>query len=135
MALPQVTIVGNVVADPDMKFLNNGNALANFRVAANSRKKDENGNWTDGDSTFLSVTAFGGLAENVTEQLHKGTKVIVTGRLTQRDVEKDGQKRTYYGVTADDIGIQISRFADKGQGFPQAGQNFQQQAQSMTAPF
>ena len=132
MALPQTTIIGTVVADPELKFIADGKALVNFRVASNSRKKDANGQWVDGDSTFLSVTAFGGLAENTAQQIAKGTKVIVIGRLTQRDVEKDGQKRTYYGVTADDVAVQISRFADSGpaqqQQQPSFGGGFQESA-------
>lgn len=114
MALPQITITeGTLVADPELRYASNGTAMVNFRVASNSRRKNEQtGQWEDGDTTFLSVSAFRGLAENIASQFGKGNKITITGKLKQRDVERDGQKRTYYDVNADSVSKPISRFND-----------------------
>ena len=114
MALPQITITeGTLVADPELHYGQSGTAVVNFRVASNSRRKnDQTGQWEDGDTTFLSVSAFRGLAENIASQFGKGDKVSVEGRLKQRDVEKDGQRRTYYDVNAESVSRPVSRFND-----------------------
>ena len=115
MALPNITITnGTLVADPETRDAN-GKAVVSFRVATNSRRKNQQGEWENADSTFLNVTAWEGLGENVAAQFSKGDKVNVTGRLKQRDVEKDGQKRTFYDVTADEVAAPVSRFNDGGQ--------------------
>lgn len=126
MALPTITITeGTLVADPELRYANNGTAVVNFRVASNSRRKNEStGQWEDGDTTFLSVSAFRGLAENVASEFGKGNKITVTGQLKQRDVERDGQKRTYYDVNAQSVSRPVSRFNDsEGSSAPQGGGN------------
>ena len=127
MALPQITITeATLVADPELRYGQSGTAMVSFRVASNSRRKNEQtGQWEDGDTTFLSVSAFRGLAENVASQFGKGQKISVTGRLKQRDVEKDGQKRTYYDVNADSVSKPVSRFndSDGGPGTQGGGNN------------
>lgn len=127
MALPQITITeGTLVADPELRYASNGTAMVNFRVASNSRRKNEQtGQWEDGDTTFLSVSVFRGLAENIASEFGKGQKISVTGRLKQRDVEKDGQKRTYYAVNADSVSKPVSRFndSDGGPGTQGGGNN------------
>ena len=115
MALPIITIEnGTLVADPETRDAN-GKTVTSFRVASNSRRKNQSGEWENADSTFLSITAWEALGENAAAQFSKGDKVNVTGRLKQRDVEKDGQKRTYYDVTADTIAAPVARFASNGQ--------------------
>lgn len=115
MALPNITISnGTLVADPEIRDAN-GKTVVSFRVATNSRRKNQQGEWENADSTFLNVTAWEGLGKNVAAQFSKGDKVNVTGRLKQRDVEKDGQKRTFYDVTADEVAAPVSRFNDGGQ--------------------
>lgn len=144
MALPQITITeATLVADPELRYANNGNSVANFRVASNSRRKNpQTDQWEDGDTTFLSVSAFGGLGENVANRFKKGQRVNITGQLKQREYEKDGQRRTVYEVTAHSVAEPVSRFNDDGQqrpaqqGFQQAQNNIQGSFGSMEqAPF
>ena len=148
MALPQITITeATLVADPELRYANNGNSVTNFRVACNSRRKNQQtGQWEDGDTTFLSVSAFGGLGENVAARFKKGSKVNIAGQLKQREYEKDGQRRTVYEVTANSAAEPVSRFNDDNsggqpqqpaqQGFQQAQNNMQNTFGSMEqAPF
>lgn len=114
MALPTITLAGNVVADPELRFTNSNIAYITFRVAASERKKDDQGNWVDGETTFLKVTAWRQLAENVAESVLKGTAVIVTGRLKSRSVDQpDGTKQTYFDLDADSVGVDLSRASAK----------------------
>ena len=147
MALPQITITeATLVADPELRYANNGNSVANFRVACNSRRKNpQTDQWENGDTTFLSVSAFGGLGENVAARFKKGQRVNISGQLKQREYEKDGQKRTVYEVTANSVAEPVSRFNDNNssgqqppaqQGFQQAQNNIQSSFGSMEqAPF
>ena len=143
MALPQITITeATLVADPELRYANNGNSVANFRVASNSRRKNpQTDQWEDGDTTFLSVSAFGGLGENVAARFKKGQRVNIAGQLKQREYEKDGQRRTVYEVTANSVAEPVSRFNDSQQqpaqqGFQQAQNNVQNAFGSMEqAPF
>jgi single-strand DNA-binding protein len=106
MSLPQVYLVGNAVADAEIRFTNDGKPIAKFRVACSTRIKGEDGEWRDGESTFISVTVFGGIAESVAESVTKGAKVAVSGRLKQRQWEaQDGSKRTDYEITADEVSL------------------------------
>ena len=115
MALPQITITeATLVADPELRYANNGNSVTNFRVASNSRRKNQQtGQWENGDTTFLTVSAFGGLGENVASRFKKGSKVNIAGQLKQREYEKDGQKRTVYEVTANSVAEPVSRLDRK----------------------
>lgn len=145
MALPQITITeATLVADPELRYANNGTAVANFRVASNSRRKNQQtGQWENGDTTFLTVSAFGGLGENIAAEFKKGEKITVAGQLKQREYEKDGVKRTVYEVAASNAAFPVSRFNDNGgqqqpaqQGFQQAQNNVQSAFGSMEqAPF
>ena len=144
MALPQITITeATLVADPELRYTGNGTAVANFRVACNSRRKNQQtGQWEDGDTTFLSVSAWGARGENVSSQFSKGNKINVVGDLKQREYEKDGVKRTAYEVVAIEAAAPVSRFNDNGQkppqqqGFQQAQNNVQNAFGSMEqAPF
>ena len=105
MAMTAVTIVGNITRDPDLKFTGSGLAMCTFGLAVNNRKKDESGQWVDGDPSFYDVVCWRQLAENVTESLPKGTTVIVVGKLRQRSWEADdGTKRSKVEVQADHVG-------------------------------
>ena len=108
----QMTVVGNLTADPELRFLPNGTAMVKFRIASTPRTLDrESGKWQDGDPLFLSCTAFRDLAEHVAESLTKGTRVIVQGRLKlSRWANDEGEKRSAYGLDVDEIGPSL-RFA------------------------
>jgi single-strand DNA-binding protein len=102
----QITIVGNLVDDPELRFTPSGQPVARFRVASTPRFLDKNTNeWKDGDSLFLTCNVWRQAAENVAESLQRGMRVIVSGRLRQRSYEtKEGEKRTVYEVEADEVG-------------------------------
>jgi single-strand DNA-binding protein len=101
-----ITIVGNLVADPELRFTSSGQPVATFRVASTPRIRDAATNeWKDGDSLFLTCNVWRQAAENVAESLQRGMRVIVSGRLRQRNYEtKEGEKRTVYEVEVDDVG-------------------------------
>ena len=100
--------VGNLVDDPELRYTPTGMAVATCRVAVQDRKQD-NGKWVDGETSFVTVTIWRGRAENVAESLTKGTRVIVVGRGKQRNYEtKDGDKRTVFEVDADAIGPDLT---------------------------
>ena len=101
----QITIVGNLVDDPQLRYTPTGQAVANFRVASTPRLFDRNTNeWKDGDSLFLTCNVWRQAAENVAESLQRGMRVIVSGRLRQRSYEtKEGEKRTVYEIEVDEV--------------------------------
>jgi single-strand DNA-binding protein len=101
-----ITVVGNLVADADLRFTPAGAAVANFTVASTPRVYDRaTSEWKDGDALFLRCSIWREAAENVAESLVKGSRVIVTGRLKQRSFEtKEGEKRTVFEVDVDEIG-------------------------------
>jgi single-strand DNA-binding protein len=102
----QVMIAGNAVADSEIRWTPQGKAVASFRVAVNERVKNDQGEWVDGDTTFYNVSAWDSMAEPVAEQVKKGTKVLVMGRLKAREYEtKEGNVRTSIDVRADEVGI------------------------------
>lgn len=105
MPLPKLTIQGNLTSDPELRFSANGKALCKMRVASSESRKSENGEWKDGPTCFLDLTAFDLIAEACAETLHKGSPVLVTGRLQQREwVDDNGGKRTNYEVLIESIG-------------------------------
>lgn len=115
-----VSFTGRLVADPELRFTAAGVAVAGFRVAVSERvKNDQTGAWEDGKTTFLSCSAWRDMGENVAEYLAKGSLVIISGKLEQRDYEKDGQKRTTYEVSVTDIG-QSMKWKDSGEKKPAA---------------
>ncbi|MFN2525005.1 MAG: single-stranded DNA-binding protein [Actinomycetota bacterium] len=100
-----ITIVGNVVDEPELRFTPSGSAVANFTVAVNRRYKNREGNWEDKLDGFFKCNCWQSLAENVAESLHKGTRVVVTGRLNQRSWEaQDGSRRTDIEIQVDEVG-------------------------------
>jgi single-strand DNA-binding protein len=110
----QLTIVGNLTADPELRFAPNGNAVANFTVASTPRYRDQqSGEWKDGDTLFLRCNIWRQAAENASESLERGMRIIVQGRLKQRSYEKDGQKRTVYEVEVDEVGPSLKNATAK----------------------
>jgi single-strand DNA-binding protein len=101
-----ITLVGNLVDDPELRFTPSGAAVAKFRVASTPRYLDKTTNeWKDGESLFLQCNIWRQAAENVAETLTKGMRVILTGRLKQRSYEtKEGEKRTVFEVEVDEVG-------------------------------
>ena len=100
-----ITIIGNLTADPELRFTPNGAAVANFTVASTPRTFDRQSNeWKDGETLFLRCSIWREAAENVAESLTKGMRVIAQGALKQRSYEKDGQTRTVYEMDVQEIG-------------------------------
>ena len=101
-----ITLVGNLTADPELRFTPSGAAVANFTVASTPRTFDRQTNeWRDGEAMFLNCAVWRQAAENVAESLQKGMRVIVQGRLRSRSYEtRDGERRTVFEVDVDEIG-------------------------------
>ena len=101
-----ITVVGNLTADPELRFTPSGAAVANFTVASTPRIYDrQSGDWKDGEALFLRCNIWREAAENVAESLTRGSRVILTGRLKQRSFEtKEGEKRNVMEVEVDEIG-------------------------------
>jgi single-strand DNA-binding protein len=131
-----ITVVGNLTADPELRFTPSGAAVANFTVASTPRTFDRNSNeWKDGEALFLRCSVWRQAAENVAESLHRGTAVIVQGRLKQRSYEtKEGEKRTVYELDVDEVGPSLkfatakvtkaSRGGGGGGGYGGGGQSY-----------
>lgn len=103
---PQITVIGNLTADPELRFTANGAPVANFTVASTPRTLDRQTNeWRDGEAMFLGCSVWRQYAENVAESLSKGMQVIVTGKLRARSFEtREGQKRTVFEIDVDEVG-------------------------------
>src|ERR671921_961284 len=101
-----ITVVGNLTADPELRFTPSGAAVASFTIASTPRTFDKNTNeWKDGEALFLRCSIWRQAAESVAESLQRGMRVIVQGRLKQRSYEtKEGEKRTVYEVEVDEVG-------------------------------
>lgn len=101
-----LTVVGNLVADPELRFTQSGAAVTSFTVASTPRTFDKNsGEWKDGEALFLRCNAWRQVAENVSESLTRGSRVLVTGRLRQRSFDtKEGEKRTVVELEVDEVG-------------------------------
>ncbi len=111
----QITLVGNLVDDPQLRYTSTGQAVASFRMASTPRFLDKNTNeWKDGDALFMSCSVWRQAAENVAESLQRGMRVIVSGRLRQRSYEtKEGEKRTVYEVEVDEVGPSLRNASAK----------------------
>lgn len=128
-----ITIIGNLTADPELRFLQNGSAVANFSVASTPRTYNrQSQQWEDGEPMFLRCSAWNQLGEHVAESLQKGMRVIVQGNLRQRSWQTDnGEKRSAFEVDVQEVGPSL-RFAVASVQRAQAQQGFdggQQQAQ------
>jgi len=140
-----ITVVGNLTDDPELRFTSSGAAVANFTVASTPRFFDKQTNdWKDGDALFLRCSIWRQAAENVAESLHKGTRVIVQGRLKQRSYEtREGEKRTVYELDVDEVGPALRYATTKvskvtrsggGGGFGGGGQGGQSGQSQSAAP-
>jgi single-strand DNA-binding protein len=127
-------IVGNLVDDPELRFTNNGIAVTNLRVAVTQRIQQD-GQWRDGDTNFFKVNVWRGQAEHLADSLGKGDRVMVTGRLRQRNWETpDGDKRSVTEIEADEVGAslkwataKVERTSQRGNGDRSSG--WQRQAE------
>ena len=101
-----ITVVGNIIADPELRYTPAGAAVANFRIASTPRRYNSQTNqWEDGEGLFLTCNVWRDQAENVAESLTKGMRVVVNGNLRQRSYEtREGEKRTVYEVEVEDVG-------------------------------
>ena len=117
----QITVIGNAVDDPELRFTPAGQPVARFRVASTPRVRDKaTGEWKDGEALFLTVNVWRAMAEHACESIQRGTRVVVDGRLRQRSCEtREGEKRTVYEIEADEIGVSVKFAAVQGrQGGP-----------------
>lgn len=133
-----ITVIGNLTADPELRWTGNGAAVADFTIASTPRTYDRNsGEWKDGESLFLRCSVWRNAAENVAESLRKGMRVIAQGRLVQRSYEtKEGERRTVVELQVDEIGpslrsarAQVTRTNNGQQGGYQSGGQRNMQAQ------
>ncbi len=101
-----ITVVGNLVDDPELRFTPSGAAVANFRIASTPRTFDRQSNeWKDGEALFLTCSVWRQAAENVAESLQKGMRVVVQGRLKSRQYEtREGERRTVFEIDVDEVG-------------------------------
>lgn len=106
-----ITVIGNLTADPELRWTQSGVAVADFTVASTPRTYDRNaGEWCDGDTLFMRCSVWRDTAENVAESLRKGMRVIVQGRLTQRSYEtQQGERRTVVELQVDEVGPSLRR--------------------------
>ena len=121
---PLITVVGNLVADPEPRVSQAGKSWVTFRIASTPRVRDrQSGDWSDGEPLWLGCRAYGEYADNIAASLTKGARVIVQGRLTQRSyTDNQGQQRTSLDLEVEEIGpslrfatVQISRGQSRGQ--------------------
>ena len=138
-----ITLVGNLVDDPELRFTGSGVAVANFRVASTPRTFDRQANeWKDGETLFMSCSVWRQYAENVAESLTKGTRVIVSGRLKQRSYETQaGERRTVVELEVDEVGpvlrnatAKVNRISREG-GFSGGGSGGGGQSASANDPW
>lgn len=105
MSSNNFTVVGNLTADPELRFTPSGAAVVNFTVASTPRHKNAAGDWVDGETLFLKCSIWRQAAENVAESLCKGNRVIATGKLASRTFEtREGEKRTVVELDVDEVG-------------------------------
>lgn len=120
-----ITIVGNLTADPELRWTQSGSPVASFTIASTPRSFDrQSGEWKDGETLFMRCTAWREMAENIAETLRKGARAMVRGRLVQRSFEtREGDRRTVVEMQADEVGVslrharaQVMRTGGQGQG-------------------
>src|SRR3954465_6522199 len=118
-----ITVIGNLTDDPELRFTPSGAAVAKFRVASTPRTLDRaSGEWKDGEPLFLACNVWRQAAENVAESLQRGARVIVTGRLRQRSYEtREGEKRTVIELEVDEIGPSLRYATAKVQKMSRSG--------------
>ncbi len=139
-----ITVIGNLTADPELRWTQSGAAVADFTVASTPRTYDRNaGEWRDGDTLFMRCSVWRETAENVAESLRKGMRVIVQGRLTQRSYDtQQGERRTVVELQVDEVGpslrrarAQVTRTAPSGGGGYQSDNRGQQNLRGFYGAF
>ena len=131
MSTTPITIVGNLTADPELRFTPSGAAVANFTVASTPRKFNKQTNeFEDGETLFMRCSIWREAAENLAESLTRGTRVVVTGNLVARSWDKDGEKRTVMEMQAEEVGPSL-RYATAKVTKVQRGGNSNPHAQQM----
>lgn len=134
--LPTLNGTARLIEDPELRYAASGGAVARVRLAFNSRKKDQAGQWVDDASFFVTGTAFGQAAENIAATLQKGMEVVVSGRMKTDSWEKDGRKESRSALLLDSVGPSL-RFAtarvEKTSGSGAGRQEFQQARQQQGA--
>ena len=125
-----ITIVGNLTADPELRWTQSGSPVASFTIASTPRSFDrQSGEWKDGETLFMRCTAWREMAENIAETLRKGARTMVRGRLVQRSFEtREGDRRTVVELQADEVGVslrharaQVTRTGGQSQSAPISG--------------
>lgn len=110
MPLPVVQIVGNLTMDPELRMTKSQKQVASLRVACSDRKRTESGDWVDGETLYINVTAWNATALHTVETVKKGDTVIVSGKLKQNEyVDKEGVTKVSYEVQADYVGAELRR--------------------------
>lgn len=118
----QITVVGNLTGDPELRFIQSGAAVVNFTVASTPRTFDRQSNeWKDGDTLFMRCSLWREAAENAAESLTKGMRVVVTGRLVARSWEANGEKRTVMEMQVDEVGPSLRYATAKVTRTPRSG--------------
>ena len=123
---PEITIIGNLAGDPELRWTASGHAVANFTVAQTPRTKNQQGEFVDDETLWVRCSVWREMAENVAETLSKGTRVVVTGKLKARSFEtNEGQQRTNWELDVDEVGpslrwatAQVNRKQPGGQSSP-----------------
>ncbi|QXO14321.1 ssDNA binding protein [Mycobacterium phage Chaser] len=115
MANAEITIFGNLTADPELRFLDSGVAVAQFSVASTPRVK-KGDEWVDGETVFLRASAWRELGEGAAETLRKGDSVVVIGKLKARSYEKDDVKRTVFEIDAEFVGKSVRKRRERNSG-------------------
>lgn len=106
MSLPTISGEFGVVQDPDIRFSDNGSAWIKLRGVAKDRRKNQNGEWEDGDPCYMDIVVGGKAAEHLAESITKGDAIVVTGKLSQREWKNDsGQTQKAYSIRADTVGV------------------------------
>jgi single-strand DNA-binding protein len=121
-----ITVIGNLTADPELRFTPSGHPVANFTVASQPRNFDRaSGDWKDGDPLFLACSIWRNTAENVAESLTKGMRVIVQGRLRSRSYEtREGEHRTVFEIDVEEVGPSLRYSTAKVTRRPNEGGNY-----------
>lgn len=114
-SLNQITLMGNLTRDPELRTTPNGQSVVSFSLALNRSYKDSNGDWQEA-TDYVDIVAWAGLAERVAQYLNKGSRCLVQGRLQSRNWEQEGQKRSKVEVLANDVTFLDSRGASEGDG-------------------
>lgn len=132
---PIVTLVGNLTADPELRYISNGTPVCSFTLASTPRRQNQaTQQWEDGETMFVRCDVWKQMGENVAESLARGSRVVVTGRLSVRSYEHEGQQRTSINLAVDEIGPSL-RYATATPTKTNSGQSMSQQSSTRGAGY